>query len=168
MCLLVAPQSSAAPAQTLSAPRPKGCCLLLLQHRGMWGVPRSTHLPEWMERFCPMYFISWGGPWSHRQRAAHASAALASRSSHTWPGGKEKGRQGFRVPRGEKRRNPLPWAQGVFLSTHGCPKNMAHALGWEKPAGSGAGCPGAMSRPSCPPQRLGMETACSPGRAPVP
>lgn len=83
------------------------------------GVPRSllclqdTHLPEWMKRFCPTYFISSGGPWCHRQRAAHASAALASRSSQTWPGGKEKGRQEFWLPRGGKRRNPLSCAQGA-------------------------------------------------------
>ena len=145
--------------------------LLLLQHRGVQGIPRSplrprgTHLPEWMERFCPTYFISWGGPWSHRQRAAHASAALASRSSHTWPGGKEKGRQGFWVPRGGKRGNPLPWAPGGFLSTHGFPKNMTHMSGWKKPRGSMAACPTVMNHPSCPPRLLGTLGARCPGRA---
>lgn len=96
--------------------------LLLLQHCGVQGVPRGllcpwgTHLPEWMKRFCPMYFMSWGGPWSHRQRTAHASAALASRSSQTWPGGRKKGRQGFWLPRGRKRRNPRPCAQRAPIS----------------------------------------------------
>lgn len=85
----------------------EGLLLLLLQHRGVWGFPRSsvclqgTHLPDWMERFCPTYFISSGGPWSHRQRAAHASAALAKRSSHTYQG-KEKGTQEFWIPRAGK------------------------------------------------------------------
>lgn len=79
----------------------------LLQHHRLGEVPSSTHLPDWMERFCPTYFISWGGPWSHRQRAAHASASRDSCSSHTWPGGKERGRQGFWLLRRGKRRSPL-------------------------------------------------------------
>lgn len=112
----------------------EGLLLLLPQHCGAWGFPRSslclqgTHLPDWMERFCPTYFISSGGPWSHRQRAAHASAALASRSSHTWT--QERKREaGVLAFQESKEEKPAPLCCGGFLSPHEHPKNMAHALG---------------------------------------
>lgn len=112
----------------------EGLLLLLLQHCGVWGFPRSsvcpwgTHLPDWMERFCPTYFISSGGPWSHRQRAAHASAALASRSSHTWPR-KGRGQAGVLASQRREEEEPAPLCCGSFLSTHERPKSMVHASG---------------------------------------
>lgn len=110
--------------------------------------PGGPYLPEWMERFCPTYFISWGGPCSHTHCTAHASAALASRSSHTWRGGKERA-AGIWAARGRQVGKPTPcvW-RGGSEPLQLPPKPGLH-VSLEKSCGKGANCSGDEPQP-CP------------------
>lgn len=113
------------------------------------GAPRGgPYLPEWMERFCPTYFISWGGPCSHTHCTAHASAALASRSSHTWRGGKERA-VGIGAARGRQVGKPAPcvW-RGGSEPLQLPPKPGLH-VSLEKSCGKGANYSGDEPQP-CP------------------